>query len=54
MFGDRLMAGHQVLILRIGVRIPIPEPYCIYMRIQYKIQKHLLERCFYKKCIVLK
>ena len=26
MFGDRLMAGHQVLVLGIGVRIPVREP----------------------------
>ena len=24
-FGDRLMVGHQVLVLSIGVRISIPE-----------------------------
>ena len=25
-FGDRLVVGHQVLVLATGVRIPVPEP----------------------------
>ena len=26
MIGDRLVVGHQVLVLRTGVRVPVPEP----------------------------
>ena len=28
-FGDRLVVGHQVLVLATGVRIPVPELNCI-------------------------
>ena len=46
MFGDRLMAGHQVLVLGIGVRIPVPEPInkFIFLSINESII-HLIYEC---------
>ena len=34
-FGHCLMVGRQILVLKVGVRLPVPEPSCSPLKIQY-------------------
>ena len=34
-FGHCLMVGRQILVLKVGVRLPVPEPSCSPLKIQH-------------------